>query len=96
MKSLAHQFLDFCRSKPADEEYEYTDNNGCAFAQFLIAAGYSNKPDVAFDSWTDIDGRERPMQPLIEKAVVKCDGGLPNWGRTFGALATRLEQALNA
>jgi hypothetical protein len=33
-QSFTHQFLAFCRSKPADEEYDNGDAGMCALAQF--------------------------------------------------------------
>lgn len=34
------EFLEFAKSKPADERYEYLSNGNCAFAQFLKSVGY--------------------------------------------------------
>ncbi len=34
MKPLIHQFLDFAASKPADEEYDWSDIDNCALVQF--------------------------------------------------------------
>lgn len=35
MQSLTQQFIAFCRSKPADEEYDFWDCEHCAVYQFL-------------------------------------------------------------
>lgn len=38
MLSLTQQFLAWCRSKPADEEYDPCDWDACALGQFGIRA----------------------------------------------------------
>lgn len=91
---LVHQFLEFARSKPRDEEYCYCSNGECAFAQFLVAHGYSNAPNVGADAWTDTSGKDHPLDRRLALALSLYGFGLPNGGRTFGLLADRLEAAL--
>jgi hypothetical protein len=44
--SLTEEFLAFCRSKPAEEVYDFTDPEGCAVAQF----GYPGLPSSDIDA----------------------------------------------
>lgn len=92
MKSMAHQFLDFARSKPADESYVYTSCVGCAFAQFLREHGYAKEPSTSRDGWHDRATerlRDQRPQPFPDDVLVD-----EPW--TFGALASRLETALSS
>lgn len=91
MQSLAHQFLTFCRSKPADEEYNYCSPAGCAFAQFLEHAGFAKEPGVDSTEWCDMS-LPKPVEHPLPAHVDKCVIALPE---TFGALADRLEAALS-
>lgn len=87
MQSLTHQFLAFCRSKPADEGYNFADTCGCAFGQFLSATGICETPYVGGFTWGNAPGDKHPLPSAVAGALV----GYP-W--TFGALTTRLEAAL--
>jgi len=88
MKSLSHQMLDFCRSKPADEEYDFLDNCGGALFQFLSNAGYPVAGVSGYGVWVDAEGNRH--QPGIDP-----EGDLlSDEPTTFGALASRLEAAL--
>jgi hypothetical protein len=95
MKTLKQQFIHWLETKPADEEYDYCSNNGCAFAQFLIDAGYSKSPMVA-DEWDDNEGNAHPLPAGLDEALNYCDFELPNCGHTFGALRSRLTQDVSA
>jgi hypothetical protein len=86
MQSLAHQFLTFCRSKPADLEYTYEAPCGCAFYLFLSESGYPVR-SVIPNFWSDHRGDYHRFPETIEKAVQ-----VDPW--SFGALADRLEAAL--
>lgn len=86
MQSLTDQFLTFCRSKPADEGYDYIHNDECAFGLFLTASGYSERPMVASDGWRDNAGVDHPL-PFDDDILSE-----EPW--TFGALADRLEAAI--
>ena len=80
MQSLSHQFLTFCRSKPADEAYNFYalsyNSKGCAVTQFTATLGHKAGSDL----WCNLHDR-------VEDLVV-------NRPWTFGALADRLEAAL--
>lgn len=84
MKSLSHQFLDFCRSKPADEEYDYLRSSVCAFYQFAVANGI---PDPVRSSYSYglFNGPEIPAA---------LNGAIRVRPWTYGALASRLEAEL--
>jgi len=82
MRSLSHQFLDFCRSKPADEEYKYTDPSACAFYQFAIANGIPNP--VRYSSG---------LPALIEQVVNHDD---ETFGALASRLEAALGEAPNA
>lgn len=92
MQSLAHQFLTFCRSKPADEKYNYGLNCGCAYFQFLESAGYPVKRVGGWD-WTDVDGKDHPIPEPLLRTNEQGESPLV-FGDTFGGLADRLEAHL--
>ena len=83
MKSLEGQFLDFCRSKPADEAYDYCDSTVCALAQFASFAGIRELVGAGGTSWLN-------EHPRLHEAVCPMEGE-GEW--TFGALTARLEAA---
>lgn len=91
MRSLSHQFLDFCRSKPADEEFDPTESSECAFYQFADANGIPDPDRDALD-----------IPEVIWQAIVDCVQTRRRPGKffaredkyTFGALADRLEAEL--
>jgi hypothetical protein len=85
MKSMIEQFADFVASKPADEEYTYSDNYGCAFCQFLDWSGIKHD-GVGGDYWSGGDGAEHPMDFRLHRS-------LSSRPHTFGALAERLRTA---
>ena len=84
MKSLYDQFADWVKLQPADAEYDYTDNCGCALYLFLHEAGY-NPASVAPRFWRAKSAPHEAIRfaPRLEEAVF-----LEPW--TFGALAERL------
>lgn len=81
-QSLSQQFLTWCRSKPADEEYDYVSHENCALAQFLKDAGYCEKPHCRGSYWIDDDGASHSIPKKLIYALISP---------TFGALADRLE-----
>jgi hypothetical protein len=83
MQPMTKQFEEFCLSK-GNEEYDFLNTGRCAFAQFLIAAGYSDDPRVAGDGWVDNEGRDHPL-PFPEEPLLR-----EPW--TFSALADRLRE----
>lgn len=80
MQDLASQFLTFCRSKPADEGYTFTDSTACACGQFAYSLGWDGE---------DYDSELRAACEPPE--ICDAAGTRPH---TFGALADRLEAAL--
>lgn len=89
MKSIEHQFLDFCRSKPADEAFDLMDCQNCALAQFYHAHGYPISAALIL-SWRDHDGVDHDVPYAVASAV-----GLTR-PHTFGAVADALEAKLLA
>lgn len=79
-------FLAWAKQQPAEQEYNYVDNDGCAFAQFLIAAGVTDRPSVTPSFWRD-SGDE------IHKVDEAANWATERRPWTFGALAERLQQA---
>lgn len=88
MQDLANQFLTFCRSKPADEGYDYSDTDSCALCQFLRMAGYPVFT-VGGTFWFDDNHVKHPIPEPLR-------GLLHDGERNFSALADRLEAALKA
>jgi hypothetical protein len=87
---LTNQFLAFCKAKPADEAYEYDDDQSCAFAQFLGAEHPGYKSLGGF-SWQDREGADHriPSELLWPSPAALVAN------TTFGALTARLEAALS-
>lgn len=73
-KFNVREFEAFCRSKPADEEYQATDAHKCALAQFGFRGVQCNNHD-----------RIGISEAVFSAAVCNLSEG-----RTFGALADRL------
>jgi hypothetical protein len=93
MQDIARQFATWVGKQDPTREYDYCSNGECAFAQFLGANGYANEPNVSPGVWSDA-ALDSPVDHCIptrvEEAVAEYNYDLPNGGRTFGALATRL------
>lgn len=49
MKIAISDIVDWLKKKPADEEYEFSANHGCLFAQYLNERGHK---DVWVGGWT--------------------------------------------
>jgi hypothetical protein len=81
MNSLAHQFAAWCRSKPAEEEYDFHNSEACAFYQFAVA---HDIPDPA-RYYSDL------LQPCLP-AELRDPLLTEPW--TFGALADRVERQI--
>ena len=82
MISLSAQFLAWCRSKPADEEYDFHDFYGCACAQFGYDLGLVKDGQLYVESEALHDLHERFGLCLFTQP----------W--TFSALADRVERQL--
>ena len=80
MLSLTQQFLAWCRSKPADEEYDFTNTGACAFYQFAVEHGIPEP--VRYYALRE------PILPI------QLRDPLVRYPRTFGALADRVERQL--
>lgn len=82
-----NDFLAFLQSKPADEKYNYTKNQDCPVAQYLIARGIHSAPFVAPGNWHgEFDEDRQFFDTKIDSALV--GDGFDDW--TFGAAADRL------
>lgn len=80
-------FAVFCRSKGA-EGYDVADIQCCAFAQYAKAR--HPKADMGASEYKV--GRDLYLLPEGgHDAICKANSRLPNKGRTFDALADRLE-----
>lgn len=80
-QDLAHRFLAFAKSRPADEVFNYADFLTCAYSQFANHIGISRA------------GMPDHVRSAIHRSV-KADLTTCTAFGTFGALADRLEQAL--
>lgn len=93
---MTHQFLDWLRSKPADEEYGYWCDQ-CAIGQFLVENGYATKPEMCREVWIEqvagtAFGQEHPI-PVLMDVASRGDTSVCE-PHTFGAAASRLEKLL--
>lgn len=88
MLSLMDQFEQFCRTKPADEKYDYMKGTQCACAQFAASIGMAEQYYGTSD----------------EKKIISPDDGYPfveaeiyaaTKPHTFGALADRLRDRVH-
>ena len=85
MKSTVEQFRDWLAQQPADATYNYHDNRGCAYFQFLEAIG-APVSSVGPDAWRDTDGGRHPIpEQLQTRLTTAVSGG------TFGGLLKALE-----
>jgi hypothetical protein len=98
----AQQFLDFARTKPAEEHYNYGDNDNCAFCQFLHAMGH---PNANVGGWGYNLERKEPPHPYAdpiwdielpaELRLDTSDGRNPLQSGQWGDLVLGLEEVLN-
>lgn len=78
-------FAEWCESKPADERYEYMDDCGCAFFQYLQDRGFQPARVDGY-GWYSHDGNQyHPLPAGVEDPLCQGDS-------TFGALAARLRE----
>jgi hypothetical protein len=78
--------LEWARTKPADEAYDYGEPYGCAIARFLRETGRARNPRVGEFWWRD--GEVAARIPARLDALVFADRDVSQ--RTFGALVNRL------
>lgn len=90
-KNMIGQFRDWVATKPRDEAYDYQGHCGCAFYQFLKAAGYPVSA-VGGWSWTDEGGVEHDIPTRLTDFDERfsCSPLTGGGDTTFGALADRL------
>jgi hypothetical protein len=79
--------LEWSRTKPAGEGYDYGEPGECAIAQFLRETGRAANPNVGEFAWRD-GGKGTLLPPHLD-ALVFADRDVSQ--RTFGALAQRIE-----
>lgn len=77
MQSITDQFLAFCKSKKADEAYDYMDIQNCACGQFATSLGWGGD-------------EEDSLRTSVETRFSALACTHP---RTFGSLADRLSSA---
>jgi len=76
---LITDFRSWLTTKDPLEEYIYTSNSHCCFAQYLLDRGVK-EPRVS--SYSFSDGKDwRDLPSIVEKAVCSLDDDL---NRTFG------------
>ena len=84
-QSFTYAILEWARTKPADEAYDYADAQNCAVAQY---GQYCGRDDlIGLDPFDFMD-----RFPLVERAANPDFPG----PMTFGGFAKRLEEALAA
>lgn len=73
------EFLSWCRTKPADEAYDFCDPNVCAIGQFGHATGRTGLTNLG-------------CRTLDELGLLDVVQGEWRSEQTFGALVKRLEK----
>lgn len=72
MNDRTHQFLEFCRSKPAHEEYDQRDNRNCALGRFGFIASeftcvWNGIPLWLYDTTVCATKKERTFGALADR-----------------------------
>ena len=93
MQSLEHQALAYFRSKPADEEYNFSSTTNCAMCQFLRDTGYP-VAGAGGDYWRDTNHEKHDLPSSLTSWDRGGSGVLSSEPWTFGALADRLAAEL--
>jgi hypothetical protein len=88
-------FIAYARAKPADESYDYTDCEACAYTQFLRDTGRAEKPTVGPGHWSDraipvMDRPENPIDGRLGGYHFRGVGSDPLQAGTFGGILERL------
>lgn len=80
------EFIAFCKSKPADERYDFGNPRACALSQYADNVGNMELFVFLFDH----SGNEDSLYGRVYKALnpQEWEAGA---GQTFGALVKRLE-----
>lgn len=93
MKSFEYQLLDFLRSKPAEETYNFLSPRGCALGQFAASLGAAGLATGFVDRSGAIRDYSEQIYRTVAQDVEALEAGCPqDW--TFGAAADRLENLL--
>ena len=78
------EFLAWCRTKPADEDYNYINSEECALAQFGRSTGRAELVGAGgtklLSEWDEL---HEALNPIKTRPRV--------WGHTYGELVERLE-----
>lgn len=90
--SFSQSCLEWARSKPADEAYDYHSCERCAIALFLLETGRANPPAVGNIYWQSGYGAPHRLPERVS-AAARNDYDRSGW--TFGAFADRLERAMS-
>jgi hypothetical protein len=88
--------LNWARTKPADERYDYTESSNCALCQFLRDTARVASPGVLPDRWWDHEGTNRgrvseELNAQLRSSDEECESNGIGIS-TFGALVARLEK----
>jgi len=86
---LITDFRAWLTTKDPLEEYQYVDNEGCAFAQYLRACLPDEEISVGVFSFS-INDEEYPLPKVIDQAVHLTQGSI----RTFGRALQKLDELL--
>lgn len=86
------EFAAWCRTKPANERYEYTSSTACPIAQFLRETGRGGSARCIPSVWYNgITSREHELNSAVDELIRPVDVYGNRIGRTFGQLVERLE-----
>ena len=86
MEDLMQQFEGFCRSKPADEKYEYMNGKDCPTAQFAQSIGRGTEY-----YGSDLATAKKIINPDADYPFVECEIYAATKPHTYGALADRIK-----
>lgn len=89
-KFTTQEFLDWCRTQPINEIYDYLDAECCPYAHFLRSKGYKDV-EVSGRGWRAVRWLVIPARGDIPDSLVFKLAASP---RTYGALADRAGKAL--
>jgi len=88
-EALIADFRTWLTTKDPLEEYQYVDNEGCAFAQYLHTRLPDEEISVGVFSFS-INDHDRLLPEVIDKAVHQTQGSI----RTFGRALQKLDELL--
>lgn len=87
-KLTLESFIEFLKSKPADEEYDYMDSYGCPLAEHL--AGKENKytEEVNVTAFV-VEVKDAGHWHILTKVPDELDAVVRNLPYTYGAALAR-------